>query len=54
MNWGRSTGPGFMRGIRTFVMDVSSLDLGRENYVPFDPSWGKPMQDDAPAEAPER
>lgn len=54
MNWGRSTGPDFMQGIRTFVMDVSSLDLGRENYVPFDPTWGKAMQDDArtPARGP--
>ena len=44
MNWGRATGDGFMGGIRTFVMDVSSLDLGKENYVPFDPSWGKKME----------
>lgn len=43
MNWARARGPGFMQGIRTFVMDVSSLDLGHEHYVPFDPSWGKPM-----------
>jgi Tol biopolymer transport system component len=44
MNWGRATGDGFMSGIRTFVMDVSSLKLGKENYVPFDPSWGKRME----------
>lgn len=45
MNWGRATGKGFS-GIRTFVMDVSSLDLGPENFVPFDPGWGEPMHDD--------
>jgi hypothetical protein len=44
MNWGRATGDGFMGGIRTFVMDVSSLNLGKENYMPFDPSWGKKME----------
>lgn len=43
MNWARAMGPGFMQGIRTFVMDVSSLDIGPEHAVPFDPSWGKPM-----------
>lgn len=43
MNWARSTRPGFMQGIRTFVMDVSSLGIGPENAVPFDPSWGEPV-----------
>ncbi len=43
MNWARSTRPGFMQGIRTFVMDVSSLGIGPENAVPFNPSWGEPM-----------
>lgn len=42
MNWGRATGPGFT-GIRTFVMDVSSLNVGPENFTPFDPEWGQPM-----------
>jgi dipeptidyl aminopeptidase/acylaminoacyl peptidase len=32
MLFGRSTGEGFMSGLRTFVMDVSSLNLGPENY----------------------
>ncbi len=45
MNWGRATGPGFA-GIRTHIMDVSSLNLGPENAVPFDPAWGKPMSAD--------
>lgn len=44
MNWGRATGQGFSN-IRTFVMDVSSLDVGPENFVPFDTSWGQPMED---------
>ena len=35
MNWGRAIGEGFMSNIHTFVMDVSSLNLGKENYVPF-------------------
>jgi hypothetical protein len=46
MNWSRSTGQGFMSNIRVFVMDVSSLNLGAANYVPFDAKWGKAMQDD--------
>jgi len=50
MNWGRATGEGFS-GIRTFVMDVSSLNLGPENFVPFDPQWGEPMRDDVPQQA---
>jgi Tol biopolymer transport system component len=49
MNWGRATGQEFMSGIRTFVMDVSSLNLGPEHRVSFNTSWGQPMQDDAPA-----
>ncbi len=44
MNWGRATGEGFT-GIRTFIMDVTSLDVGPENYTPFDPTWGEPMPD---------
>jgi len=43
MNWGRATGAGFMSGIRTFVMDISSLDVGPERRVPWDPAWGTPM-----------
>jgi Tol biopolymer transport system component len=46
MNWGRATGKEFMSGIRTFVMDVSSLNLGPEHRVPFNTGWGQPMQDD--------
>ncbi len=45
MNWGRATGEGFS-GIRTFVMDVSSLDVGPDQFTPFDPGWGEAMQDD--------
>ncbi|MCP5139635.1 MAG: PD40 domain-containing protein [Chromatiales bacterium] len=48
MNWGRAVGEGFMSNIRTHVMDVSSLDLGKENYVPFDPTWGEAMPASAP------
>lgn len=44
MNWGRATGDGFMSNIRTFVMDVSSLNLGKEHYVPFDPAWGEKVE----------
>lgn len=43
MNWARGTGGGFMQGFRTHVMDVSSLGIGPEHAVPFDPSWGQPM-----------
>jgi Tol biopolymer transport system component len=44
MNWGRATGQQFMSNIRTFVMDVSSLDIGPEKRLPWDPSWGTPMK----------
>jgi Tol biopolymer transport system component len=44
MNWGRATGPKFMSNIRTFVMDVSSLDVGPDRRVPWDPQWGTPME----------
>jgi len=43
MLFGRSTGEGFMSNLRTFVMDVSSLGIGPENYAPLDPSWGQPV-----------
>ena len=43
MNWGRATGEGFT-GIRTFIMDVSSLDVGPDKAVPYDPEWGKAME----------
>jgi Tol biopolymer transport system component len=48
LNWSRSTGAGFMSNIRVFVMDVSSLKLGsgKQKPMPFNTSWGKPMQDD--------
>lgn len=47
MLFARSTGPGFMSGLYTQVMDVSSLNLGPENYtgevpaiaVPEDPEF---------------
>jgi hypothetical protein len=42
MNWGRAQGKGF-GNFRTNIMDVSSLDVGPENYTPFDTSWGEPM-----------
>jgi len=45
MNWGRATGEGF-GGIRTHIMDVSSLNLGPENAVPYDPEWGELMPGD--------
>jgi Tol biopolymer transport system component len=45
MNWGRATGKEFMSGIRTFVMDVSSLNIGPEHRVPFNTSWGQPMKE---------
>jgi Tol biopolymer transport system component len=32
MLFGRSTGPGFMSELRTFVMDISSLNVGPENF----------------------
>jgi len=52
MNWSRTTGGGFMAGFRTHVMDVTSLNLGPENRVAFDPNWGEPFQqDDGPAAA---
>jgi TolB protein len=51
MNWGRAIGEGFMSDIHTFVMDVSSLGLGRENYVPFSPDWGQPMAPDPKPDA---
>lgn len=44
MNWSRTTGGGFMGGFRTRVMDVTSLDLGPENRVPFNPEWGEPFE----------
>jgi Tol biopolymer transport system component len=51
----RSTGPGFMSGLKTFVMDISSLGLTTTNQ--FNPEWGLPMQDDpkpaSPAPAPQ-
>jgi Tol biopolymer transport system component len=49
----RSTGPGFMSGLKTHIMDISSLGLGTTNQ--FNPEWGLPMQDDPkPAEAPQQ
>ncbi|MCB2108911.1 MAG: PD40 domain-containing protein [Rhodobacteraceae bacterium] len=47
LSFAHSTKPGFMQGIRTFIMDVSSLDLGPGRYVPFDPAWGKPVPNSA-------
>lgn len=32
MLFGRSTGPGFMSNLRTYVMDISSLNVGPENF----------------------
>lgn len=45
--WARSTAKeGFMRGIQTFIMDVSDLGIGPDNYQPLDPTWGEAMQDE--------
>jgi Tol biopolymer transport system component len=46
MSLAHSTEPGFMRGIRTFVMDISSLNVGPESYTPFDPKWGELVSGD--------
>lgn len=43
--WARSTA-GFMRGMRTHIMDISSLNIGPESYQPLGPLWGQAMQDD--------
>ncbi len=43
--WARSTA-GFMRGMRTHIMDISSLNIGPESYVPLEPAWGQAMMDD--------
>jgi Tol biopolymer transport system component len=51
MNWGRATGAGFMGNTRTFIMDVSSLNLGPDRFVPWNPKWGQPMADDPPKAA---
>jgi Tol biopolymer transport system component len=40
----RSTGPGFMSGLKTFIMDARALGIGTKNL--FNPNWGLPMQDD--------
>ncbi len=45
LSFARST-QGFMRGMRTHIMDISSLGIGPENYQPLDPTWGEAMQDD--------
>ena len=44
--WARAKAGGFMAGIKTHIMDVSSLEIGPENYEPLNPEWGRPMQDD--------
>lgn len=48
ISFAHSTLPGFMRGIRTFIMDVSALKIGPENRVAFDPKWGEAVDGDAP------
>lgn len=40
----RSTGKGFMQGLKTVVMDAKALGIGTKNQ--FNPNWGLPMQDD--------
>lgn len=52
ISFAHSTEAGFMRGIRTFIMDVSSLKLGPEKYKPWDPKWGEPANGDAPFATP--
>lgn len=47
--WARAKAGGFMAGIKTHIMDVSSLGIGPENYEPLNPEWGRPMFDDPPA-----
>ncbi len=47
--WARAKAGGFMAGIKTHIMDVSSLNIGPENYEPLNPEWGRPMSDDPPA-----
>ena len=47
--WARAKAGGFMAGIKTHIMDVSSLEIGPENYEPLSPEWGRPMSDDPPA-----
>ena len=44
--WARAKAGGFMAGIKTHIMDVSSLEIGPENYEPLNPEWGRPMVDD--------
>ena len=44
--WARASGRGFMAGIKTHIMDVSSLNIGPENYEPLNPEWGRAMVDD--------
>ena len=46
LSFAHSTKPGFMQGIRTFIMDISSLHVGPENYKPFDPKWGENVSAD--------
>ena len=46
MLFARSEGPGFMSGLHTWVMDVSSLNLGPEN-------WDGTVPDITPPEGPE-
>lgn len=48
ISFAHATGSAFMSGIRTYIMDVSSLGLGPENYKPFDPKWGQAVNGDAP------
>ena len=43
VSFARSTKPGFMAAIRTFIMDVSPMKMGPEHYVKFDPKWGEPV-----------
>ncbi|MXW20335.1 MAG: hypothetical protein F4Z95_05985 [Gammaproteobacteria bacterium] len=47
--WARAKAGGFMAGIKTHIMDVSSLEIGPENYEPLSSEWGRPMFDDPPA-----
>ena len=48
ISFAHSTKPGMMQGIRTYIMDVSSLNLGPENYKRFDAGWGEAANGDAP------
>lgn len=48
ISFAHSTLPGMMQGIRTYIMDVSALNLGPEHYRKFDAKWGEAVNGDEP------